>query len=261
VSRPCRARFARLIERAFVRGLPARQRRQLREHLESCEGCREHWERLATIDRQLGGPALSETVLADIAEVAVGPTRRPWRAWAAGGVAVAAAVTIAIVVLRPVAGPDVLTPRGETARGRTPGARLFCVAGDRDHVRAEVRMVSSGVVPELRCTIADDLQIAYTTPNREGLTLVAVGRLQAMDSLASTFVHYADPIAVAPDRIDELLDWSTRLAAEHVPGIYDVSVRFYDRGVAPTEAITELANPIVELRARLVIGAREELVP
>lgn len=117
-------------------------------------------------------------------------------------------------------------------------------------------MVSSGPVPELRCTIDDDLQLAYTTPDREGLTMVAFSRLD------STMIHYApttpaDPtIALRADRIDELVEWSTSLAGEHAPGTYDVFVRFFDREVATRDAIDGRIPPVVELRAKLAIADR-----
>lgn len=252
----CRSRFPRLVERAFVRGLPARQRRQLREHLASCASCRARWDRLAIIDRQLGGPALTATMIDQIGDAVLargeGGERRRWWAWlTAGGVAVTAAAAVALLWLRPGGDGSTLSARGGQSLGRTPGVRLFCVAGDRDHVRSEARMVSNGPVPELRCMLGDDLQLAYTTPDREGLTMVAFGRLDS----DSTIVHYAEPTMLQADRIDEILDWSTRLAVAHRPGRYDVVVRFFDLPVAAVQATGERVAPLVELHARLEIVA------
>lgn len=256
------ARFRRLVDRAFVRGLPARQRRRLREHLAACEACREYWDRLAVIDRRLGGPRLSAAAIEDIHDAVVpsrarAGARRAW--WAAAALGAAACAAVLILVLRADRPGATFTPRGgggTELAGRAPGVRLFCVAGGADHVRAEARMVSAGHVPELRCSIADDLQLAYSTPDREGLTMVAFARL---DSAA---LHYAPAapgggaLALLPDRVDELIGWSTRLSAEHRPGTYDVVVRFFDREVQARDALDGRIAPLVELRARLEVAAR-----
>lgn len=256
MSDPCESRFSRLADRAFVRGLSARQRRQLRGHLGACDACRARWDRLAAIDRQLGGPTLSNDMVDDVGDAVVDaitpPTRRRIVWGFAGGLV--AATAVAVLVLRPNAPAPEFTPRGGApSLGRTPGVRVFCVAGDRDHVRSEVRMVSSGPVPELRCTIDDDLQLAYSTPDRKGLTMVAFARLD------SSFLYYApttdgaDALALSADRIDELVDWSTRLSAAHRPGTYTVIVRFFDRPVVTSDAALGRVAPTAELRARLEV--------
>jgi hypothetical protein len=259
------ARYQKLVDRAFVRGLPARQRRRLREHLATCEACRERWDRLAVIERRLGGPRLGDAVIEDIHDAVVPPATRagPRRAWWAAAAALGAAASVAVVllVLRPAPPLEpTLTPRGGGAgAARAPGVRLFCVAGDGDHVRAETRMVSTGPVPELRCSIDDDLQLAYSTPDREGLTMVAFARMD------TSILRYAPPphdrgaMALAPDRVDELVGWSTRLRAAHRPGTHDVVVRFFDREVPAHDAVAGAIPPLVELRARLELVARGAL--
>ena len=250
----CTARIAKLVDRAFVRELSARQRERLRTHLAACSECRQRWERLAIIDRRLAGPMLNEQTIADIGRVVtLAPVPRRRLVWAAAAAtAAAASLVLVLLLVRPGPPQSTFTPRGARSQGRTPGVRAFCVAGDADHVRAEVRMVSSGYVPELRCTIDDDLQLAYTSPDREGLTMVAFARLD------SSIIRYAPTddavtLVLRSDRIDELVPWSTQLAAEHRPGRYDLVVRFFDRQVATVEAIEGRATPLVELHATLDI--------
>lgn len=255
MSRSCEKRFPGLVDRVFVRELPARQRRQLRDHLGTCEPCRGRWDRLAIVDRQLGGPRLGKQLIDDIGDRVIPPPRPRYQWWAGGVLGAVASAALGLVIISADRTESKFSPRGGSSFGRTPGVRLFCVAGDADHVRGEARMVSSGPAPELRCNIEDDLQFAYTTPDREGLTMVAFTRLD------STMIQYAPTsnteaaMAVRPNRVDELVDWSTSLAAEHRPGRYDVVVRFFDRDVSTRDAIGGGVVPVVELHARLEIAA------
>lgn len=111
-------------------------------------------------------------------------------------------------------------------------------------------MVSTPPIPTLRCTIDHLLQIAYTTPSFEGLTMIAFGRND------KSLLYYA-PLAegptlpVASDRVDELVDWSTRLEVNHHPGSYELVVRFFDRAVSTRDAIESRIQPVAELRAQL----------
>ena len=256
MSATCAGRFAKLVDRAFVRGLPARRRQVLREHLATCNECRERWDRLSIVERQLGGPRLSDAMIEDIGAAVLATPRRRRAWWAAAFAGAVASAAIALLVLRPDREESTFAPRGNPSLGRTVGMRLFCVAGDADHVRQEARMVSSGPVPELRCTIDDDLQLAYTSPDREGLTMVAFARLD------SSVIQYApmpsSPVAtpLRANRVDELLDWSTPLSAGHRPGAYDVTVRFFERPVRARDAIDGSVAPAVELRAKLAITPR-----
>jgi hypothetical protein len=256
MSDGCTPRFRALIDRAFVRGLASRKRRHLREHLATCESCRERWTRLASIDRRLGGPRLEHEVTEDIgrtvlAEAAARPARR--RRWIALGASLAAASVVVLVLRRP---PDsTLTPRGGASHGRTPGVRLFCITHDTDHVRDAAFPVSGGPVPELRCTLDDDLQLAYTTPEREGLTMVAFARRDSSMILYAPTSANAESVPLRADRIDEVIDWSTRLSADHRPGRYEVTVRYFEREEDVSDAINGRAHPLVELRATLQISA------
>jgi hypothetical protein len=251
VSHP--RRFERWIDRAFVRELSPRKRRLLREHLASCESCRERWQRLALVDRRLGGPVLPDAVREAIEEAVVPHPARRRVAWAfSGGLAIAAVAAVLLVIRSP--NTDTLQPRGSGEGGRTPGLRLFCVAHNGAHVVAEARAVSEGPAPSLRCTIGADLQLAYTTPNLEGLTMIVFGHRDR------TILHYAPSapgvtILLQRDRVDELVEWSTPLAARHDMGDYDVVVRFFDRPIATPAAIAGHVPAVVELRARLeVVG-------
>lgn len=256
MSDGCTPRFRALIERAFVRGLASRKRRHLREHLATCEACRERWNRLASIDRRLGGPRLEHEVIEDIgttvlAEAAARPARRG--RWIAIGASLVAASAVVLLLRRP---PDsTLTPRGGAGHGRTPGVRLFCITHDTDHVRDEASAVSSGPVPELRCSLDDDLQLAYTTPESEGLTMVAFARRDSSTILYAPTSASADSMTLRADRIDEVLDWSTQLSADHRPGRYDVIVRVFEGEQDASDAVSDRARPLVELRATLEISA------
>jgi hypothetical protein len=254
----CQRRFSKLVERAFLRGLPARQRRELRQHLTACASCRTSWDRLAAVERQMGGPRLDDDVLDDIASAVITTprSRRVW--WASGAIGVIAttAIIIAIVIVRSDRSEQEFSSRGDPSTGRTPGVRLFCVSSEAEHVVAEARMVSGGHVPELRCTIDDDLQLAYTSPDREGLTMVAFARLDSMTIHYAPITNAESTTTVRADRIDELVDWSTPLAAQHAPGIYDVVVRFFDREVPARDAIDGRIQPLIELRAKLDITNR-----
>jgi hypothetical protein len=259
VSRSCDHRAARLVERAFVRELSIRKRERLRRHLATCDSCRQRWDRLATIDRQLGGPQLDQAVRDHLLDTVTQPAssrQRRYAGWGLAGALVGAAVLVALW-LRP-ADRDELRPRGaggSLGRGRTPGVRVFCVAGDADHVRAEIHMTSHGTPPTLRCTLADDLQLAYTTPAHEGLTMVAFARQDA------SVVHHVpsdgsgDAIRLRSDRVDEPLDWSTRLAAGHEVGGYELVVRVFDGPVATRVGTYANVPHVTELRARLEILA------
>lgn len=251
----CGTRFPRLVDRAFVRGLPARQRRQLREHIGTCPSCRERWEQLSIVDRRIGGPQLDDAVIEEIRRVVIPPPpRRRW--WVAGAVGALASAALVLLVVRPDRSDPTFSPRGNLGKGRTPGVRVFCVAGDADHVRAEARMVSAEPPPELRCKIEDDLQLAYTTPDRK-LTMVAFARS------GSTMIQYAPrsnidlAMPLVPNRIDELVGWSTSFS-NHRPGAYELVVRFFDHDVTVREAIVRSVEPVAELRARLVIAGGDD---
>lgn len=244
--------FSRLIERAFVRGLSVRQRRKLHEHLVGCERCRESWERLAAVDRHLGGPSLPIPTIDAICDRVIATRVVRHRAvWAAAAGALALALVVLVVRVR--SEDPSLRPRGPGDRvGRTPGVRIFCIARTSDQVVAESRMVSTAPVPTLYCTIDDVLQIAYTTPSLEGLTMIAYAR-DAQSILYYAPLTEGSTLPVASDRVDELVAWSTRLEVNHHPGSYELVVRFFDGSVSTRDAIESRIPPIAELRGRLEV--------
>ena len=259
----CTARRARLVERDFVGDLSRWRRRRLRRHLGGCDDCRRLYDRLAAADRQLGaGRVLPETAIDAIGEAVVG-SATPWirrrSVWVGvGSLATAAAVLVALSV-RDHARPE-LRPRGDgiLLGDRTPGIRLFCVEADAAGARVagEARVVSvAGPLPRLRCTLDDELQLAYSSPDLEGLTMVAFGR-------NGQSIHYYAPrsgedesVPLVPDRIDMALDWSTRLGVNHQPGEHEVHVLFFDRTVIASDAAAGIETPSATLRARLEIVA------
>jgi hypothetical protein len=143
------------------------------------------------------------------------------------------------------------------------GVRAFCVAvyDGRAVVIADSRAGLPGQAPALRCNLDAELQLAYSTPELEGLTMVAFG-------LQERAVHYYAPrspeapaVPLASGRIDEPLAWSTRLGVKHRPGTYDVVVRVFDHPVAAAAAVAGGARPRSELRFTLVVDAEEGSAP
>jgi hypothetical protein len=86
--------------------------------------------------------------------------------------------------------------------------------------------------------------------------MVAFARLDSSMIYYAPSPHSHEAMALLPDRIDELVGWSTQLGAEHRPGTYDVLVRFFDHEVSTGDAIDGRITPLAELRARLEVVAR-----
>jgi hypothetical protein len=122
-------------------------------------------------------------------------------------------------------------------------------------VRGEIHMTSHGTPPSLRCTLADDLQLAYTTPAHEGLTMVAFARQDSSVVYHAPLGGSGEAIRLRSDRIDEPLDWSTHLAAGHEVGGYELVVRVFDGPVATWVGTYANVPHVTELRARLEIVA------
>lgn len=264
---PCGTRYPRLIDRAFVGPIAGWRQRRLRRHLATCAWCRDRYDRLAVVDRQLGlgVGALSPAAIDRLAQV-IGVTRPDRRAvWAGVGALATAGVVIALLATGRRDGTPELRPRGGVVVGdRQPGVRLFCIGGDRDgpKVIAEARVVSvAGLAPPLRCNLDAELQLAYSSPDLEGLTMVAYGRRE------STLYYYAprsadaEGVRLRPDQIDEPLDWSTRLGVKHEAGSYEIVVRFFDRPVTAAEAVAGGSAWLAELRGTMVLepgGAHDD---
>jgi hypothetical protein len=267
---PCRARWSRRIDRAFLGKASPRALRALRDHAGTCEGCRSAYDRLGEVERALEKAFFPATARERVAALALAPpTRR--RAWAApaGALVAAAAAILLWVVATPPAPRDEFQARGvdlafdQLAPGeRAPGVRLFCmqVSDEGVHVTAEIHMADGAMpVPTLRCTLGDELQIAYSTPSLPGLTMIVFA-----DSPSGATRWYApahagtSSVSLTTDVIDEPLAWSTRLVAEHEPGHHEVVAQFF---MGPVPAAPDAEPPLAELRARLVIEAAEEDLP
>jgi hypothetical protein len=256
----CGSGFARLVDRAFVGDLPRWRLRRLRRHLATCATCRERYDRLAVVDRQLGGQRdLGVRAIADLEEPVItgaAPRLRRRAVWAGVGALATAGAVLLGLSLRGDETPA-LRPRGSgiVLGERTPGVRLFCIEGGT-HVVAESRVSDvAGPVPALRCTLGAELQLAYSTPDLEGLTMVAFGRRgQSIRYYAPTDGDAA-AVPLDPDRVDEPLAWSTRLDVQHEIGEYEVIVRIFDRSVGAADAATGRVDPVAELRGRIEINA------
>jgi hypothetical protein len=258
------ARYRRWIDAAFVRGLSSRRWRRLRDHADGCAACRARLDRILVASRGLrassppGTPSELEVDLLgrEILERVDRPRSGRRLVWAGAAAAAAASALVAWVALRPDRSND-LRARGGADHGG-PGARVFCVGGENGarRVIAEARAAEPSLpVPTLRCTLTEALQIAYTTPSLEGLTMVAFSR----DSDGA--VHWYAPrrgsepaVSIAPDAVGRPLDWSTRLAVKHAPGTYDLAVLFFDRPVVAEAAAAGREHAIQRLRLRLELA-------
>lgn len=265
------ASVRKAIERMFVAGANGRGWEDTRAHIADCDECRAYYDRLASSLQARESGELSvdalERVGAAVMESAGRQGKRSSRAAALGAFA-AAGLALAVLVLflvradTPVVRPD-LTARGAgDARAlvpgeRNPGARIFCITPNHNGGRVlhEVRAVEPSLAAQvLSCTIDAELQLAYSVPGLEGLTMVAYSR--DSDGLVR---YYAPTTADAPalaltsDVIDEALAWSTRLGVRHHPGDYELYIGFYTAALTAGEAVRGASVPIYELRARMRI--------
>jgi hypothetical protein len=271
--RECRRgrRFARRIDRAFVRGASPRVWRALRRHIRDCESCRARFDRLALIERAMSPAtpfpsAAAERVASDLTPVR--DLDRSAVRWAGAGLAAVAAVAALLLLCRAREhAPHDLQARGHGEERslvpgeRQPGVRLFCVTttGELQRVLDEAA-VPETTIPALplRCILDADLQLAYSTPSLRGLTMVAFARDPEGNVQWYAPRAAADQsIALDPDRVDEPLDWSTRLAVRHAPGTYEIHVRFFRGPVSATAAAEGTVTPVYSLRGRMVVSASE----
>ena len=266
----CARRWSKAIERSFVGKLSTRRYAELRDHVSACEPCRAAYDRLAHLERAIHGDVFPAPARARAKKLALG-TSRPRLRWVLAPAGALAAAVAALLLWSGTS--DELHGRAEfRARGtqaqiepwvsgdREPGVRLFCVelSDSGARVRDEVHMGRGSMPPpELRCTLDDELQVAYSTPNLSGLRMSVFARSQfgATTGFAPPEAG-GSPISLTRNAIDEPLAWSTRLAADHRIGSYEVSARFYlDLASAASAA------PIADLRANLVIEESEEVTP
>jgi hypothetical protein len=256
----CTRRHRRWVDQAFVGTLGPGKWPRLQAHLERCPRCREEFDRLGYVDRALapGSPVSAVAVDRMRAQLlaATPPPRRVW-VWAGTGAAAAACAAVILLAVVPKQ-RDSFAPRGMEQRWRDqrpPGVRVFCVDPRASRVSHEVRAVEHGLpASTLRCRMSDELQITYSTPNLEGLTMVVFSRDETGN------LHYYAPrnghslaVLLDPDAVDAALDWSTRLAVNHRAGSHDLEVLFFDQPVQSGAAASRQVAPLERLVVDLVI--------
>lgn len=251
---------------ALLRGaLGPRRFRALRRHAGACTACRDRLDGALEALRALSPRAALAADEVDLIGRAVvdRALARPRRwVWVGATATATAAVVLLLIFVRggheaPRAKTD-LRPRGGDTGERSPGARIFCVADDdtgRSHVIGDTRATEPALpIPSLRCNLDARLQLAYSTPTREGLTMVAFSR----DTQGALF-WYAPrratdfAVSLEPDAMTRSLGWSTRLAVKHTPGSYEVTVLFFDHPVVAAEAAAGRAAPLARLALRLEV--------
>jgi hypothetical protein len=256
----CSRRHRRWVDQAFVGTLGPRKWPRLQAHLEQCPRCRQEFDRLGYVDRALApGSQVSAVAVDRMRAQVLAATPPPRRAWLWAGTGAAAAACAAVILLAVVpAARDSFAPRGMEQRWRgerPPGVRMFCIDPAASRVSHEARAVEHGLpASTLRCRMGDELQITYSTPNLEGLTMVVFSRDETGN------LHYYAPrnghspaLHLDPDAIDAALDWSTRLAVNHQAGSHDLEVLFFDQPVQAHEAASGQVAPLERLVADLVI--------
>lgn len=257
----CARRYRRWIDAALARGISSRRWQRLRPHLEQCAACRRRYEQVVAIARSLAPGSTLAAFEIDLVgrEVLASAAPPPKRTWIFGAAAASAAAALILVLALP-RGENGLRPRGHAPAfsGRPPGARVFCV--DRDstdgtRVSADVRATELTLqAPVLHCSLENRLQLAYSSPRMENLTMVAFAR-----STSGDVFWYAprssgeSALALVPDSVERPLDWSTKLGVNHAPGSYDVHVMFFDAPVRAEDAASGRAVPVQDLALRLEI--------
>lgn len=256
----CRRRYRRWIDASLRRGMSSRVWRRLRPHLDECPACRRRLERILCVSRALSpntpiGSLEVEMIGRAVLDREASGQRKSW--WFIGGSVAAAAVAASLLLLfrSPT---DRFQARGPTPTyDRPPGARVFCVDRpdpDVARVTADARATELALPsPRLRCRMKDKLQIAYSTPSLEGLTMVAFGRTTD-DVFWYAPRHPSErSVPLLPDAVQHALEWSTRLDVNHAPGLYDVRVLFFDKIVIAEDAAAGRAIPIQTLALELEI--------
>ncbi len=236
-----------LVDQQFDEGpLDSERQQALRAHLRSCEPCREHYDRLAEVERALeaGAPAPRAQIgrLIALGTPTPAPVQRKWwhHRWVAGAAAMAASALLVVSVLgERTGGPtDELTARGGTTPTTTAWVRVF--AGTQGNLHA----VETGQT----VLATDALAFAYTnlaeSPHRY---VVIVGRD------AAGRVHWYHPgyaagstpksVAVQKGVTDRELPALVR--SEHATGALEICAMFTAAPleVAPVDQALEAGEP------------------
>ena len=187
VRGPCRGRYRRWMDRAFVGALPPERSRALGEHVSGCADCRAYFDRLGYVRRALGPDRILPDDARDQIAAALRPSAPRAGPWLVAVPVVLAAAALALWVLPRHGGDSVFTARGRGVAERPPGVTLFCVS-DRagtGHLPAQPGeavsdkvVTTSGPLPvgTLGCTIDGSLQVVYSTPSQGQLHMVVYGR-------------------------------------------------------------------------------------
>jgi hypothetical protein len=192
---------------------------QLREHLKTCDACRERYDRLARVEAKLSGGGLSEQKM-DALEARIfanlgkstAPSAAPpppvQRGW---GTFLAAAAVVVLVAAFAIRGwlatkDDQFTPRGG---GESWGVRAFCVKDGA--VTAEA--LAGGTLP---CAPGSLVQFTYTAPKAAKLSI-------SLDGTDQTFFSGTQVVA----GIDVAMSASTPVG-EWLSGPQRVTARFTD---------------------------------
>lgn len=260
----CHRRYRRWIDASLRRGMSPRAWRRLRPHLDECPACRHRLDRILCVSRALtpnspiGSLEIEMIGHAVLDRSASGQRQRQRRSWWFIGASAVAAAGVASLLLMARSSTDDFQPRGHAPTfDRPPGARMFCVdRPDTDvaRVTADARATELALPPpRLRCTMADRLQIAYSTPSLEGLTMVAFARTTDDVFWYAPRRPSERSVPLASDATQQVLDWSTRLDVNHAPGLYDVRVLFFDHSVIAEDAAAGRVTPIQTLALQLEI--------
>ncbi|MDP1825121.1 MAG: zf-HC2 domain-containing protein [Archangium sp.] len=229
------------MEEQFAGEVLAERAEQLRLHLQTCESCRERYDRLARVDLSLSGGGLSEQRLDALqarilGRSAVTPPVHPEQgraapppasrrgAWLTLAAAAAVLVVVAIPVWRAMQ-DDPFTPRGG---GTSWGVRAFCVSGGA--VTGEA--LAGGT---LACAPGSVVQFTYTAPQTAQLSI-------ALEGSGQRFFPDGTERAAVDAGIDVPLPLSTPVGA-WLSGPQRVTARFTDASGAVLAESTLTVTP------------------
>ncbi len=224
------------MEDQFAGEIAPEQAGHLREHLATCEGCRERYDRLARVDLVFSKGALSEQRMDALQARILGPkavsavaappplVRRGWTTLLAAAAVVVVVSAMAITAWR-ASRDDGFTPRGG---GTSWGVRAFCV--NEGKVTGEA--LAGGT---LTCPSGSILQFTYTAPEAAKLSI-------ALDGTDQRFFPADSALALVKAGIDVPLPTSTPVG-EWLTGPQRVTARFTDASGATLAQSTLTVTP------------------